>query len=112
MKLEINRDELGFLIDGVVEELNQLESLVQVAIAMLNRLSYIPKEDIPKEIELFDEYIARHQLLIKLWQHDSDSAASNEAIATCQIFIENAKNAQRKLKDLLEASDGSKAKHN
>lgn len=112
MNLEIDRQELDFLIDGVAEELNKIEVPVAVAKTMLEKSFFVELGVKAEGIELFEDYIAQHSLLIKLWKLCDDKEQAKESIELCQLRISEAKKAMRKVRKLTEVSGYGKATQN
>ena len=112
MNLEINQQELNYLINGVAEELNQIEEPVAFTKAMLETDCLIRKGKRAKGIELFEDYIARHRLLIKLWDLDEDKERAKESIVFSQDAIAEAFQVIEKIKHLAEVSSDRKARQN
>lgn len=112
MKLEVTLKELSLLINGVVEELNQIEVPIGIAKELLKDADLIRKGGIAIAIELLESYIDRHQLLIKLWQLDNDVLAAQEAIEVCRESIREARYMMSQIKNLTEVSCERKAERN
>ena len=112
MNLEINQQELDFLIDSVVEELNKIEVPVAIAKRMLKESYFVRTGTKTEGIKLFEDYIAQHSLLIKLWELCDEGEQAKEAIEQCQLQISEAKKAIRKIRKLTEVSGNEKARQN
>ena len=112
MNLEINQQELNYLINGVVEELNQIEEAVYLSKAMLELDCLIKKGKRAKGIELFEDYIARHRLLIKLWDLSKDKKQAKESIAFSWGAMNDALEVIEKIKHLAEVPSDRKARQN
>ena len=112
MNLEIDQQDLNYLIDGVVEELNQIEEPVAVAKAILENDCSIRKEGKTKGIKLFEDYIARYKLLIKLWKLDEDKEQAKKSIVICRNAIAEAFQVIKKIKHLTEVPSDRKARQN
>ena len=112
MNLEIDRRELNYLIDGVAEELNQIEKPVAFTKAMLEINFLLEKDMKTKGIKLFEDYIARHKLLIKLWKLDEDKEQAKKSIVLCRNAITEAFQVIEKIKHLTEVPSDRKARQN
>ena len=112
MELEINQEELNFLINGVVEELNTIEIPVRIGKALVKSSTLICEGEIERGVKLYEDYIAQYKLLIKLWKLDENVTEARENIEVCRESIQEAKEAITKIKTLTEVPCNEKAECN
>ena len=101
INLSLTQQELDYVINGVAEEIIMLEP----AINFFSKAHFWenPKvnfQEIEQVVDVFNDWVMQHKLMIRLWLLDEDKEQAKKAIAQCMSAIRLGKQIIAKLESL------------